>query len=86
MDEIQKILIEAGRKDLAQKYYKKISKSEVKEINNAVKQMEGLSGDIAQTGYDAKKTYQSKSNPVTQSCEKALRIINKAIKDIKRIP
>lgn len=28
MDEIQRILVEAGRKDLAQKYYKKISKLE----------------------------------------------------------
>jgi len=27
MDEIQKILIKAGRKDLAQKYYKKMAKS-----------------------------------------------------------
>ena len=26
MDKIQKVLIEAGRKDLAQKYYKKVSK------------------------------------------------------------
>lgn len=32
MDEIQKVLIKAGRKDLAQKYYKKIARDRMVEL------------------------------------------------------
>jgi len=36
MDEIQKVLVESGRKDLAQKYYKKITAGRLKERDEPV--------------------------------------------------
>jgi hypothetical protein len=39
MDEIQKVLVKVGRKDLAQKYYKKISVEKTKELDIEMKNL-----------------------------------------------
>ena len=50
MDEIQKVLIKAGRKDLAQKYYEKITKkasrtSDAQELVEVLRDLEGKFND-----------------------------------------
>lgn len=52
MDEIQKILTEAGRKDLAQKYYRKISKRKEVETHKLEIKLVDFTKDKHEPAYD----------------------------------
>ena len=71
MDEIQKILVNAGRKDLAQKYYQKISKTA------AIKGLNVLDKIVKKINVAKKK-----AENVTDYLEKEMKLRNIKVRDI----
>jgi len=80
MDNIQKELIKAGRKDLAQEYYKKISLKISPELRDLLDAFTNFRTKlVSYRVQEEAKTYQKQVNEITQ----AVKSIEKALTDIK---
>ena len=88
MDEIQKILIKAGRKDLAQKYFLKLNYNKqsgtwaLPDVTRKIKDLSDILKNIKRDGLDKRKLYNTfGDDELFDNVDKSLDDIKTAIKN-----